>query len=65
MKHNAKHDTMPISNVIDRFYRNVVNNSGAKTLALTSILNDWKFVKVEVLEEKPDSVTVRISEVKE
>ena len=65
MKHNTKKDTMPLTNVIDRFYRSVVNNSGSRTLSLSSILKDWNFVKVEVIEEKNDSVTIRISEVKE
>lgn len=65
MKHNKKQTAQPMTNVLDIFYRSVVNNSGSKTLAMKELLENFSFVCIEVLEKKADSVTIRISEVKQ
>lgn len=64
MKHEKKHESSPLTNVLDTFYRKVVDNSGSKTLALTEILDTFHFVRVELLEKTEYSILVRITEVK-
>ena len=64
MKHERKHETSPLTGVLDTFYRKVVHNSGSKTLALTEILENFDFVRIELIDKGEDSIIIRITEVK-
>ena len=65
MKHNKKHDQSPLTGISETIYRKVVNNSGSKTLALTELLDNFNFVRIEVLHKDEETITIKITEVKE
>lgn len=62
LKHQDKHETQPLTNVIDTVYRNVVNNSGSKTIALAAWLQHWEMVRIDLIEQTDKSITIKISE---
>lgn len=65
MKHNKKHDQSPLTGIGETIYRKVVNNSGSKTLALTELLDNFSFVRIEVLHQDSETITIKITEVRE
>ena len=65
LRHNKKHDQSPLTGIGETIYRKVVNNSGSKTLALTELLDNFSFVRIEVLHQDSETITIKITEVKE
>lgn len=62
LKHQEKKEAQPLTNVIDTVYRNVVNNSGSKTIALAAWLQHWEMVRIDLIEQTDKSITIKISE---